>query len=83
MFGSLFLLCYLKNPKGVETYVLSSRSLINTEELVKTLRSTNTTFSSPLVNESHVGWLIILAIYSVLIIKMINQMRDMHGFKGK
>ena len=83
LFGSLFLLCQLKNPKGGTSYVLSSRSLINTEELIKTLRQTNTTFSSPLINESHVGWVIVLCVYSFLFIKMINQMRDMHGYKGK
>ena len=83
LFGSLFLLCQLSNPKAGSTYVLSSRSLINTEELIKTLRQTNTTFSSPLINESHIGWLIVLCIYAFLFFKMINQMRDMHGFKGK
>jgi hypothetical protein len=73
VFGSLFLLCYLKNPKaGQSKYVLTSRSLINAEELLKHLRDSNTTYGAPLINESHIIWTVVGILYSLLFLKMIN-----------
>jgi ATP-dependent Zn protease len=47
------------------------------------LKETQTTYSSPLINESHVIWVIVFFLYSLLFLKMINQLKDMNGFKGK
>jgi cell division protease FtsH len=50
---------------------------------MQTLKDTSTTYSSLLINEGHVLWTIVFIVYCFLVMKLVNQMRDVNGFKGK
>ena len=63
--------------------MLASRSLLDTKELMQTLKDTSTTYSSLLINEGHVLWTLAFIVYCFLVMKLVNQMRDVNGFKGK
>ncbi|TNV83542.1 hypothetical protein FGO68_gene10618 [Halteria grandinella] len=85
IFGSLFLLFYLKDPKQHHghSYLLANRTMLKSDELLQSLKRTNTKYSSLLVNESQIGWSIVLVIYCYFCYKLVIGMTQQNGFKGK
>eukprot|EP00347_Sterkiella_histriomuscorum_P003112 403365543 len=81
--GSLFLICYFKSPQQGMQYCIANRSLISEEGLAQSLHTSQTTFTSPLINETQIGYLMAAGIYSYIVYRLITNLKDMHGFKGK
>jgi hypothetical protein len=63
--------------------MLANRLLVREDYLIANMRASNTTFSSPIINESQLGYAMLLGLYSYFCYKLIMNMKDMHGFKGK
>jgi len=67
-------MCYLKSPVNGQNYILSNRTIISEEELIKTLTQSNTTYSSPIINENFIGYAMLLGVYSLFFYKLIVTM---------
>lgn len=69
--GSIFLLCYFKSPSEGMQYCLANRSLLAEEEVANALKASDVTYSSPILNESHIAYGIILGFYSYFCYKLV------------
>lgn len=68
------MLCYIKNPTGGFNYYLANRALVNEEFLIEQLRKSKTTFSSPFITESQIGYAILFGLYGFFCYKLINNL---------
>jgi hypothetical protein len=85
--GSVFMVGYFKSPdliaKHGGDYVIANRILLEDQHLVKALQESGSTYSFPVINESQIGYAMLIGAYSYIAFKFYQGMRDMHAFKGK
>lgn len=77
--GSVMMLGYSK----VGGYAVTSHKLLDPKDLMPALKESGTTYTSLIINEEHVAFMVAFGIYSYVCYKAFFYLKDMHGYKGK
>ena len=77
--GSAIMVGYNK----VGGYSISNHRMLPDKDLMPALKESGTTYTSLLVNEEHVTFLVAFGLYSYICYKAFFLFKDMHGYKGK
>lgn len=81
--GGIFLLCYFKSPGESMRYCFANRALLTDETIYEALNKSNTTYSSPIISETNLAIIMGYGLVALFFWKMMKDISDIHGFKGK
>lgn len=68
------MLCYFKSGISGMKYCLANRMLLEEKEISWALKASETTYSSPIISESVVGYSVMIGVYSVIVYKLFVSM---------
>lgn len=64
-------------------YAITSHRLLDAKELMPALKDSGTTYTSLIINEEHIAYLLLAGVYSYVCYKAFFFLKDMHGYKAK
>ncbi len=68
------MLCYFKSGISGMKYCLANRVLMQDADMDLALKASETTYSSPIISESVIGYSVMIGVYSVIVYKLYMSM---------